>query len=443
MKPALRFEHILGPGGLERHREVVFGDDGVITAVSPCAPGGPFDGWLALPGMPNGHSHAFQRALAGRGERAAGGDSFWSWREAMYGLAAGATAEDLRVIALRAYSEMLAAGFTCVAEFHYLHHGVDGSRGVECAAAVIEAAGQAGIRLALYPVFYARGGFGRGAEPRQARFLHRTVDEFAGYLGKLPEPPAGLAAHSLRAVPPECLGDLVALADDVAGQGSPLHIHIAEQPAEVEECLAATGRRPVECLADAVDLDRRWVLVHATHADAGERRLAAGAGACVVVCPLTEAYLGDGLFPAAGFAAAGGRLAVGSDSNVRIDAVAELRWLEYGQRLLTGRRACLADGEGLGGARWRRLADGGGAAFGAPVGRLEPGAFADIVAVDPGAAALEGVEGPAEALDAMITGGDARCLAGAWVGGRPVVPGRVPGYGAVARRLGGHGSGRP
>jgi formimidoylglutamate deiminase len=435
MKSELRFEHILLPRGLERHRRVVVDAAGFITAVEPCAPEGPFDGWLALPGMPNAHSHAFQRALAGRGERAAGEDSFWSWREAMYALAGAVTAEELHVIARRAYADMLAAGYTSVAEFHYLHHGPDGSRGAECAAAVMEAAASAGIRLALFPVFYARGGFGRSASPRQARFIHRTLEEFAVFVAALPEAPAGLAAHSLRAVPPECLADLAALADEAAGPGAPIHIHIAEQPAEVEECLAATGMRPIECLARHVALGPRWMLVHATHADAAERALVAEAGATVVLCPLTEAYLGDGLFPAAEFVGEGGRIAVGSDSNVRIDAVEELRWLEYGQRLATGRRACLADEGGLGDPLWRRAAAGGAAAVGAPVGHLAPGFFADLVSVDPGAAVFEGLEGPAEVLDAMVTSGDARCLAGAWVGGRPAVPAQAAGYGAVVRSL--------
>lgn len=436
MTGELRFEHIVLPGGVERHRRVVFGDDGLITAIEPCGPEGPFDGWLALPGMPNGHSHAFQRALAGRGERAVGGDSFWSWREAMYGLAGTATPEELRVIARRAYAEMLAGGFTSVAEFHYLHHEPDGGRSTECAAAVMEAARESGIRMAFFPVFYARGGFDRQAGPRQSRFIHRSLDEFAGYVTALPEAPAGLAAHSLRAVPPESLRDLAVLAVETAGPGAPVHIHIAEQPGEVDQCLAATGLTPVRCLAEAVDLDERWVLVHATHADRDERALIAGSDATVVVCPLTEAYLGDGLFPAAEFAAAGGRLAVGSDSNVRIDAVDELRWLEYGQRLLNGQRACLGSAEGLGGPLWTRVAAGGAAAVGAAVGALAPGRYADIVALDPGAPAMEGLAGPGEALDALVTTGDAGCLGSAWIGGRAVSPGHVPDYGRVVRALG-------
>ncbi|MEJ2514623.1 MAG: formimidoylglutamate deiminase [Gammaproteobacteria bacterium] len=433
----LRFQHILLPEGLKRHRRVVFDDGGRITAVERCAAEGPFDGWLALPGMPNAHSHAFQRALVGQGERAAGEDSFWSWREAMYGLAAAVTPEDLEIIARRAYREMLAAGFTSVAEFHYLHHGVDGSRGSECAAAVMEAARAAGIRLALVPVLYARGGFGEPPGPRQSRFVHDTLDEFIAYAGGLPEAPAGLGAHSLRAVPPEWLTDLAAVAGTICGSQAPIHIHVAEQPGEVEACREATGLTPVQCLAEAVELDSRWVLIHGTHADAAEQATLAGSGATLVICPLTEAYLGDGLFPAAEFAGAGGRLALGSDSNVRIDAVAELRWLEYGQRLLTGRRACFADDRGLGAALWSRLAGGGSAPLGLAVGSIATGHFADLVSVDPGASILEGVAGAQGALDALVTSGDRGCLKRTWVGGAEAVPFGEPGYGGVARRLAG------
>src|SRR5690606_11224692 len=171
----------------------------------------------------------------------------------------------------------------------------------------------------------------------------RDVEEFLAYVGSISGRCAGVAAHSLRAVPLEMLADLVAGAHELLGEHCPLHIHIAEQPAEVAACVAATGRRPVQLLADSIELGPAWSLVHATHADAAERALIIASGATVVLCPLTEGYLGDGLFPAAEFAARGGRLAIGSDSNVRIDAVEELRWLEYGQRLLTGRRGCLAD----------------------------------------------------------------------------------------------------
>lgn len=433
----LRFQHILLPEGLKRHRRVVFDGAGRITAVDRCPAAGPFDGWLALPGMPNAHSHAFQRVLVGRGEQAAGEDSFWSWREAMYGLAGAVAPEELEVIARRAYGEMLDAGFTSVAEFHYLHHGVDGSRGAECAAAVMEAARAVRMRLSFFPVLYARGGFGQPPAPRQARFVHDSLDAFLAYARGLPETPAGLGAHSLRAVPPEWLAELDAAAAEICGGESPLHIHVAEQPAEVEACREATGLTPIQCLAEAVELDSRWILVHATHADADERAAVIASGATVVICPLTEAYLGDGLFPAAEFAEAGGRLALGSDSNVRIDAVAELRWLEYGQRLLTGRRACFADAQGLGAALWSRLASGGSRALGLAVGEIAAGRFADLVSVDPGAPLLEGTAGPHEALDALVTAGDSRCFEKAWVGGVAAGGAAEPAFGGVARRLAG------
>jgi formimidoylglutamate deiminase len=244
------------------------------------------------------------------------------------------------------------------------------------------------------------------------------VEAFPPLAARLPA--GGIAAHSPRAVPPDRLAGLVAGADALVGADCPLHVHVAEQPAEVEECLAATGRRPVELLAAHVELGPRWNLVHATHAAAGERATVAASGATVVICPLTEAYLGDGLFPVAEFARAGGRVAVGSDANVRIDAIEELRWLEYGQRLLANRRARLADGRGLGAALWSRVAAGGAAALGQPTGRLEPGAWADLVALDPDAAVLQGAATPDAALDALVTAGDGRCLAGCWVGGSRV-----------------------
>jgi len=432
---SLNFAHILTPAGFQRQRRIAIDATGRIARIEVAPDGAPLDGWIALPGMPNAHSHAFQRALAGHGEAARGGDSFWSWREAMYRLAGSVGPDDLYAISLQAYREMLAGGFTSVAEFHYLHHGVDGARGSECAAAVIGAAADAGIRLLFLPVFYQRGGFGRPAGEAQARFLHGTVDEFLAGVAALPDVARGIAVHSLRAVPHGALPDLVAGADALLGRDAPLHIHVAEQLAEVEACLAATGRRPVELLADSVALDPRWSLVHATHANTAERALVIERGATVVLCPLTEAYLGDGLFATADFARGGGRLAVGSDSNVRIDAVEELRWLEYGQRLLTNSRAQLADGSGLGAPLWRRACEGGAAALAQAVGRIEPGAWADLVSLDPGESVLQGPDEPDAVLDALVTGGDSRCIDAVWVGGRRIEHGRSPAFGATARRL--------
>lgn len=429
MSDALHFRHILTARGIERHRRLRLDAAGRIAAIEPIAEksGVRYDGWLALPGMPNAHSHAFQRALTGQGEAARGDaskqeDSFWGWREAMYDVAARVTPEDLYAIAARAYGDMLRGGYTSVAEFHYLHHLPDGSPSPAMAEALIAAAAEVGIRLILLPVYYRRGGFERAATPAQRRFVHAGVDDYLTLLSGLTGVARGIAPHSLRAVPPEELALLEAGAASVLGDDFPRHIHIAEQPAEVEDCMAALGRTPVDVLADAVELSDRWQLVHATHATEAELDRVIAAGAGVVLCPLTEAYLGDGIFPAGRFVARGGRLSVGSDSNVRIDAVEELRLLEYGQRLTGGRRACLADDTGLGGPLWRRCAEGGARALGAPVGCLEAGAQADIVALDPAHPALAGLP-PDRALDALVTGGDGGCIADVWVGGRRRVSG--------------------
>ena len=435
MSRELTFEHILTPAGIERHRTLRVDGKGRISAIESCDPAGPFDGWLALPGMPSAHSHAFQRGLAGYGEAAQGDDSFWSWREAMYRLAAGLDGDALYEVSWRAYRDMLAAGFTSVAEFHYLHRRADGERATECVEAVIRAASDAGIRLAFIPVFYQRAGFDIPAGAGQARFLHRDVEDFLTLVAMYSEHCAGVAAHSLRAVPVEMLADMVLGAGELLGTDRPIHLHISEQPAEVAACLAATGRRPVQLLAETVDLGPHWSLVHATHADASERELIAASGATVVLCPLTEAYLGDGLFPAADFAAAGGRLAIGSDSNVRIDAVEELRWLEYGQRLLTGRRGCFADEQGLGGSLWRRMAAGGAVPLGQPVGAIEVGACADLVTLDMANPLFAGAEGADAVLDALVTSGDGRCIDQVWVGGQRCAPQEEGDFGAAVRRI--------
>ena len=445
MSRTLSFEHILTPAGIERQRTLHVDDHGRISAIEPMDPARPSDGWLALPGMPSAHSHAFQRGLVGHGEATGGEDSFWSWREAMYRLAGGLDAEALYEVAWRAYRDMLAAGFTSVAEFHYLHRRADGERATELLEAVIRAASDAGIRLAFVPVFYQRADFDAPAGPGQARFLHRDVEDFLTLVAMYADHCAGVAAHSLRAVPPAMLADMVLGATELLGPERPVHIHVAEQPAEVEACLAATGRRPVQLLADTVELGPRWSLVHATHADRAERDLIISSGATVVLCPLTEAYLGDGLFPAAEFAAAGGRLAIGTDSNVRIDAVEELRWLEYGQRLLTGRRGCFAGAGGFGAGLWDRLARGGAAALGQPVGALEVGAYADLVTLDMANPLFAGAAGPASVLDALVTSGDGRCIDQVWVGGQRLAPLAEGDFGSAVRRImvaGDHGAAR-
>ncbi len=414
----LTFKHALTPEGIVADRVIEFDEAGVITAIGEG--GAPYDGDLALPALANAHSHAFQRALCGRGEARAGADSFWSWREAMYALAARIDPDMMYAVARLAYAEMVAAGFTAVGEFHYLHHLPDGGKGTAMADAVIAAARDTGIRLRMLPVYYHRGGFGEPATARQSRFTHASVDDFLAYVDTIDHPYKGVAPHSLRAVP---VAHLEALA---AAEKGPLHIHISEQIREVEECVAAHRRRPVELLADTVTLDRGWTLVHATHADENELAMIRSAGACVALCPLTEAYLGDGVFPATTHIGRGGMFAVGSDSNVRIDAIEELRWLEYGQRLVERKRARLADADGIGIPLWRGAAAGGAQATGFPVGTLAPGSFADIVVLPEAGAPWAGL--PAERwLDSWLTGGGRADIGAIFIGGM-----RVAEHGEVA-----------
>ncbi len=414
MPRTLTFEYLLTSTGLEQGRRIEVGDDGRITAIEPVS-AGPWDGRLALPGMPNAHSHAFQRALVGVPETRAT-DSFWSWREAMYAVANALDPEDLRVIATRAFGEMLCAGFTSVGEFHYLHHARDGSRTLDMALALRAAAADAGIRMTLLPVLYQRGGFNRPPAAEQRRFVFESLEEFGRLLEQLRGQPCGVAPHSLRAVPPETLPGLVALADEVLGPRAPIHIHVSEQIREVNECRAAYGRPPIRCLDDSVTLDERWSLIHATHAEPAEVELIHTRRANLVLCPLTEAYLGDGLFALPEYVARGGTFAVGSDSNARIDAVEELRWAEYGQRLATRRRSVLSGTLGLGLPLWREAAESGGHSIGQPVGSVAPDTFADLVVLDVDDPLFAGIA-PENLLDAWLTSGSAAQIDSVYVGG--------------------------
>ena len=299
-------------------------------------------GWQT-PGIANLHSHAFQRAMAGLGERQTHPeDSFWTWRETMYALAARFDPESLHAVASQLYAEMLEAGYTTVCEFHYLHHQPDGRPYDDPAAmsrALIAAARDTGIQLTLLPVLYMSGGFdGRALSDRQRRFGH-DVDGYLRLFESLRKEEddalrIGCALHSLRAVPKAAMLDVVAALPADAR----IHIHIAEQMAEVEECVVVRGQRPVRWLFDHADVDARWTLVHATHLDAGEVVALAKSGATAAICTTTEANLGDGFFPFRDYLDHGGRWGIGSDSHSSVSPVEELRWLEYGQRLQKQRR---------------------------------------------------------------------------------------------------------
>ena len=425
MSTTLTFHAILGPRGLERDRSIDIAGDGTIRAIR--AGRAPYHGFLAIPGMPNAHSHIFQRALAGFGEEARGGDSFWSWRKAMYRLAGSITPEQLFAVARHGYARMLRAGFTHVAEFHYLHHGPAGGRGRETTDAVLAAAADVGLPISLLPVYYRTAGFG-GEEilPEQRRFAHASVSDFLSTVEGLGAATAGIAPHSLRAVPPADLEELVSGADALLGAESPIHIHISEQEREVEECRARLGRTPIDLLGDTIELGPRWSLVHATHATAAERARLRGSGARVVLCPLTEAHLGDGIFAAREHFLGAGAAAIGTDANVRPSAIEEARQLEYGQRLRDRRRARLAAAEGAGATIWSWLARGGAEAVsgsragGSRPGRIEPGYRADLVVLGRDTPHTLG-HGLETIMDAWLVAGDDRDIEAVYVAGERLV----------------------
>jgi formimidoylglutamate deiminase len=418
--------------------------DGRIARISVGAEPQPGDdrAGAALPGLGNLHSHAFQRGMAGLAEtRGPSGDSFWTWREVMYRFLDRLTPDDVEAIAALAYAEMLEAGFTRVGEFHYLHHDIDGrayADPAELAGRIAAAAAASGISLTLLPVFYAQGGFGGApASPAQRRFLNdaagfaRLVEACRGLLHVLPDANLGIAPHSLRAATPEQIGLILPLA-----AGGPIHIHIAEQVREVEDCQAWSGQRPVEWLLDHVPVDSRWCLVHATHMSEAEVDRLASSGATAGLCPITEANLGDGLFPAARFLSAGGAFGVGSDSNVLIDAAEELRLLEYGQRLTGRARNMLAPTErpSTGAALFVGALSGGAKALGQDGAALTQGAPADIVALDLDHPSLAGRGGDA-LLDGWIFAARGGAVDRVWRHGRKVVEaGRHVDKAAIAAR---------
>ncbi|KQU78216.1 MULTISPECIES: formimidoylglutamate deiminase [unclassified Rhizobacter] len=391
MSPAgsLFASHALLPQGWADDVLLQWDDAGTLTCVEaglPLPAGTERVAGVLLPGLPNLHSHAFQRAFAGLTEhRSAEQDSFWSWRTLMYGFAQALTPDALQAIATQLYIEMLQAGYTAVCEFHYVHHQPDGrvhADAAEMSLRLVAAARDAGIGLTMLPVLYQASGFGRQpALAGQRRFLN-SVDGLLSLIGRLRHDGVrvGAAPHSLRAVPPEALRDLLGGLHG-ADASAPVHIHVAEQQREVDDCLAWSGQRPVQWLLDHAAVDARWCLVHATHLDAAERRALARSGAVAGLCPSTEANLGDGVFDAEAFIADGGYWGIGSDSHACVDAAEELRLLEYGQRLTKLRRNVLASAAHpqVADAMWLSAVAGGARASGRSIAGLRVGQQADFV----------------------------------------------------------------
>ena len=429
MQRELFFDQALLPSGWARDVRITVAD-GTTVAVAQGAPraGADHVPGIAVPGLPNLHCHAFQRGMAGLAERRGPtADSFWTWREVMYHFLQRLSPDDVEAIAAFAYMEMLEAGFTTVGEFHYLHHDVDGRPYAnlgEMAGRIAAASAQTRIGLTLLPSFYAYGGFG-GAPPvaGQRRFINDPdrfldlVQRARATVATLPEGRVGIAPHSLRAVTPATLRAICQATPD-----GPIHIHAAEQLREVEECVAALGRRPVEWLLENAALDSRWCVIHATHTTPGEIAALATSRAVVGLCPLTEASLGDGLFDGAAYLAAGGRFGIGTDSNIQIDAAAELRQLEYGQRL--ARRArnvmTLVEGEATGRRLYATALAAGAQALQRPIGALAVGSRADIVLLDDDHPDLTARDGD-HWLDAWIFVAGRNAVKTVLVGGATVV----------------------
>lgn len=388
---------------------------------------------LVLPGFGNLHSHVFQRAAAGLSEhRQSGrGDSFWTWREVMHRFVQSVTPEDQEAIAAQLYVEMLKAGYTAVGEFHYLHADPSGAAyddPAEMAWRIVAAAGRAGIGLTLLPVLYSVGGYGDAEiNDGQRRFVLGTtafldlIRILHAEIGGDPQLRLGVAPHSVRQVPADQLRDCLSGIAEIDAT-APIHIHVAEQIRDVEEHLRWVAARPVDWLLDNADVNDRWCLVHATHMTTDETRRLAATGAVAGLCPTTEANLGDGLFPLADYLEAGGRWGVGSDSNISISVIEELRWLEYGQRLISRSRNVASAGVGAStGARLVGDAlDGGGRALGRPIGAIETGRRADFVVLDADALKFHGRD-EAHWLDALVFADGPNPIRDVMVGGEWVI----------------------
>ncbi len=381
-----------------------------------------------LPGMANVHSHAFQRALAGYTERAGPNeDSFWTWREAMYRFVSRLSPDQLEAISQQLFIEMLKQGYTSVGEFHYVHHGSDGvpyDDPTEMSERVISAARQVGLAITHLPVLYGFGGFAGAPLTETQKRFHNNPDALLRIVETLryrhredAGVRIGVAPHSLRAVTQNTLETMISDLHKI-DETAPIHIHVAEQEKEVADCLAWSGKRPVEWLFEHANPDRRWCLIHATHTTNEELKRMAKSGVVVGICPTTEANLGDGLFPFRAYLDVGGAFAVGSDSHVSTSPVEELRWLEYGQRLATQRRniAALPGRPSAGGSLWQSASTGGAQALARPTGAIAEGLQADLIVLDGSHANVAG-RWDDDILDGLIFAGNDRLVRDVMVGG--------------------------
>jgi len=442
MASQYHLESVLLGQGWVRDAFVTVADDGHISRIDihpqSSRPDARRVAGFVVPGMPNAHSHAFQRGMAGNTEyRLSAHDSFWTWRQAMYALANRITPADLQVLATQLFVEMLKSGYTSVAEFHYLHRQIGGEPypgSNDLWDAVAQGAATAGIGLTFLPTLYQTSDF--GAQPlkrEQARFAMdtqhflRAIEQRVGAERRSGSPMTlrtGAAFHSLRAVPLDALREAVPALRQMDA-ALPLHIHVAEQRKEVEACELATGRRPIELLLDLGMLDRHWCLVHATHATAAELQGIAATAAAVCVSITTEANLGDGFFNAARFMQLGGRVCVGSDSQATVCPAEELRWMEYQQRLRNKRRSVLADSAEphVGTRLWRDAAEHGALAIGQPAGVIAVGHRADWLVLDGTHPSMAGAT-EATALDHLLFAGGSAAIRDVMVAGRWVVEDR-------------------
>lgn len=431
-------------------------DAGLISALTPGVPAGgaeTLDGPV-VPGMPCLHSTSFQRGMAGLTEKGGPqGDSFWSWRKLMYRFIEQLQPDDIEIIATQLYIEMLRAGYTSVAEFHYLHHDVSGApyaNRAETSGRLLAAAQHAGIAQTLLPVLYGHDNFG-GTPPTsgQRRFINsvadytRIVEALVAATRDSQAQRIGIAPHSLRAVTPAMLADAISLAASL-GPDTPIHLNLSAQLREVNDCLAWSGQRPIAWLLDHAQVDGRWCVIHATHTEIGEAERLARSGVVAGLCPTSEGDLGDGFFNAVPYLRSGGRIGVGADSHVCVDPFLELKLFEYGQRLRFERRNVLAKGigESLGGHLYRITAAGGAQAMAQPVGSLAVGLRADWLVLNDDDPALAEQRGDG-LLDAAIFGPARQpvrdvMVAGRWVvrdGQHPQAAASLRRYRAVMKRL--------